>query len=328
VHNYTGICPANVLEISPSSGSCIAGCQYCLVTDGTHLRNIHVYTNYPEKVARSLERNKDRNLFYYFSPKTEAFSETHLFNGLAHNILKTFIAHYEKYPDSGVRLFIATKAGMQHLKVKHDGTTVFDLLKELVSKVQINGSIGIMPSCLRNILEPNVAGIKERLEVLQECRNAGIWAESVLCQPLLIPYLKEDVIRDYMKQLSNAGVKNIKPEFFTAEIRNLVLVAQYIHYYDPGMTGEFFHAYLMESNQKHIKQRSRLAPEKKICAEKLSLIRDIADEYNISISLCNWVKKELNDEAPFIREIDKKSLAHGYRCLGYQTRLFNTSNEQ
>jgi DNA repair photolyase len=217
---------------------------------------------------------------------------------------------------------------MQHLKVKHDGTTVFDLLKELVSKVQINGSIGIMPSYLRNILEPNVAGIKERLEVLQECRNAGIWAESVLCQPLLIPYLKEDVIRDYMKQLSDAGVKNIKPEFFTAKIRNLVLVAQYIHYYDPGMTGEFFHSYLSESNQKHIKQRSRLAPEKKICVEKLSLIRDIADEYDISISLCNWVKKELNDEAPFIREIDKKSLAQGYRCLGYQTRLFNTSNEQ
>lgn len=329
VHNYTGICPTNVLEISPSSGSCVARCQYCLVTDGTHFRKIHVYTNYPEKLSRSLERNKERNLFYYFSPKTEAFSETHLFNGLAHRILKAFISHYEKYPDSGVRLFIATKAGMRHLKVKYDGATVFDLLKELVSKVQMNGSIGMMPSYLRNMLEPNVAGIEERLEALQACRKAGIWAESVLCQPLIIPYLKKEMIREYMKQLSDAGVKNIKPEFFTAEIRNLVLVAQYIHHYDPEMTGEFFHPYLMESNRKHIKQRSRLAPEKKICVEKLSLIREIADEYHISISLCNWVKRELAEEnAPFIRGIDKKSLTQGYRCLGYQTRLFNTPNEE
>lgn len=328
IHNYTGICPTNVLEISPSSGSCVAGCQYCLVTDGKHIRNITVYTNYPEKLAHSLERNKDKKIFYYFSPKTEAFSETHLFNGLAHNILKAFIAHYEQYPDSAVRLFIATKAGMKHLNVKHEGTSVFDLLKVLASKVQVNGSIGIMPSYLRNILEPNVAGIEERLEVLQQCRDVGIWAESVLCQPLFIPYLKEDVIHNYMKQLSDAGVKNIKPEFFTAEIRNLVLVAQYIHYYDPDKTGEFFYPYLKESNQKHIKQRSRLAPEKEICAEKLTLIRDIAQEYGISISLCNWVKRELSEKASFIREIDKDSLIQGYRCLGYQTRLFGeTANE-
>lgn len=322
IHNYTGICPTNVLEVSPSSGSCAAGCQYCLVTDGKHVKDITAYTNYTERLTLSLERNKSRKLFYYFSPKTEAFSETHLFNGMAHGILQVFINHYEKYPHSAVRLFIATKAGMKHLNVRYKGTSVFDLLKQLASRVQVNGSIGIMPSYLRTVLEPNVAGIEARLEVLEECRKAGIWAESVLCQPLFLPYLTTDTIEDYMKQLAGAGVKNIKPEFFTAEIRNLVLVAQYISYYDPEKIGEFFYPYLKESNQKHIKQRSRLAPEKKACIEKLALICDIAQSYGISISICNWVKRELIMEADWIKQIDATSSANGYRCLGYQTRLF------
>jgi len=322
IHNYTGICPTNVLEVSPSSGSCAAGCQYCLVTDGKHVQDIKAYKNYTERLNNSLKRNKDRNVFYYFSPKTEAFSETHLFNGMAHAILQTFIDHFNAYPYSGVRLFIATKAGMKHLNVEYKGTSVFDLLTKLASKVQVNGSIGIMPSYLRDILEPNVAGIQERLEVLQECRAVGIWAESVLCQPLFIPYLTENVVDDYMMQLAGAGVKNIKPEFFTAEIRNIVLAAQYIHYYDPGKVGEFFYPYLLNGNQQHLKQRSRLAPDKKICVEKLALIRDIARKYDISVSICNWVKRELGQEAAWVRQIDAESSAKGYRCLGYQTNLF------
>lgn len=322
VHNYTGICPTNVLEVSPSSGSCSAGCQYCLVTDGKHVEEISLCKNYIVKLKNSLERNRDQKMFYYYSPKTEAFSETHLFNGMAHRILHTFISHYEAYPDSKVRLFIATKAGMKHLGVKYEGVSVFDLLKELASKVQLNGSIGIMPVYLRNILEPNVAGIEDRLDVLEKCRDAGIFAESVLCQPLFLPYLSESFVEDYMKQLADAGVRNIKPEFFTAEIRNLVLVAQYIHYYDPDKVGEFFYPYLHESNQEHLKQRKRLAPEKKICVEKLSLIRDIAEKYGISVSICNWVKRELGEKAAWVRAIDEVSSARGYRCLGYQTNLF------
>jgi DNA repair photolyase len=322
IHNYTGRCPTNVLEVSPSGGSCVAGCQYCLVTDGKHIKDIVLYTNYAEKLDNSLKRNKDKRIFYYFSPKTEAFSETHLYNGVVHDILRTFINHYETYPDSSVRIFIATKAGMKHLSVEHKGASVFDLLKELSSKVQINGSIGIMPPYIRNILEPNVASIEERLELLQACRESGIVAESVLCQPLLVPYLTEDVISDYINRLSQAGVKNIKPEFFTSEIKNLVLVAQYINHYDPDKLAEFFYPYLHEGNQDHIKQRKRLAPERKICVGKLSLINRIARSQEITISLCNWVKWELSKENVAVNHIDKDSSANGYRCLGYQTKLF------
>jgi DNA repair photolyase len=322
IHNYTGICPTNVLEVSPSSGSCAVGCQYCLVTDGKHCKAIEVYPNYAEKLARSLERNRERELFYYFSPKTEAFSEPHLFNGLAHDIVRAFIAHYDRHPDSKVRIFIATKGGPEHLGVLHQGESIFDLLARIASKVQVNGSIGIMPPYLRDVLEPNAASIAARLETLERCRALGMWAESVLCQPLLLPYLTRETIDDYCRQLSAAGVRNIKPEFLTTEVRNLVVLAQFVNHFDPQLIGEFFYPYLHERNQQHIKQRSRLAPDKAVCVEKLALIKEIADSYGISISICNWVKQELTKEAAWVAMVDGQSAANGYRCLGYQTRLF------
>jgi DNA repair photolyase len=311
------------LEVSPSSGSCAVACQYCLVTDGKHCKSINLYSNYTEKLANSLERNKDRELFYYFSPKTEAFSEPHLFNGLAHNIIREFIKHYNKHNDSKVRIFIATKAGMKHMNIVDKGDTIFDLLGEIGSMVQLNGSIGIMPPYLRDILEPNAAGIADRLNVLEKCREKGIWAESVLCQPLILPYLNAETIEDYCKQLAGAGVKNIKPEFLTTEIRNLVVLSQFINHFDPQKIGEFFYPYLHETNLTHIKQRSRLAPDKKVCVEKLALIEKIAKQYGISISICNWVKRELSMEADWVSKVDTQSSANGYRCLGYQTHLFN-----
>ena len=323
IHNYTGICPTNVLEVSPSSGSCAAGCQYCLVTDGKHVQGIQFYTNYCEKVANSLERNKDRAIYYYFSPKTEAFSETHLWNGMAHDILRTFVTHYKKHPDSKVRIFIASKGGPRHFGMKHNGESIFDIMEQMPDKIQVNGSVGIMPQYLRDILEPNVASITERMETLVECRRRGIWAESVLCQPLFLPYLNRDTITEYIKTLADAGVRNIKPEFFTAEVRNLVLVAQYINHYDPDKIGEFFYPYLKEANLNHIKQRARLAPDRHVCAEKLALIKEIAMEHGISISICNWVKREIGSVAEWVKTIDKESAANGYRCLGYYTRLFD-----
>lgn len=322
IHNYTGICPTNVLEVSPAEGSCSVGCQYCLVTDGKHLKKTDVFSNYHEKLASSLQRNRHRNIFYYFSPKTEAFSEPLLYSGVAHKIMKCFIDHFELYPDSCIRIFIATKAGLKHLEFKHEGTSLIELISRIASKVQVNGSIGIMPSYIRNILEPNAAGIDDRLAALKKLRSLGVESESVLCQPLFLPYLDKDSVTLFIKKLAAAGIKNIKPEFFTADIRNIVLVSQYINHFDPGKLGEFLYPYLMEGNLNHIKQRSRLAPDRKTCVAKLRMIEEIASENGISISICNWVKRELGSVDKWVNQIDGSSSAKGYRCLGYQTALF------
>lgn len=322
IHNYTGICPTNVLEVTPSRGSCACACQYCLVTDGNHVAPISVYTNYVDRLKTSLERNSVRPIFYYYSPKTEAFSEPHLLNGMAHNILRSFIDHYERHPDSQCRLFIASKAGLKHLLVRHRGDTVLRLLGGLRGKVQYNGSIGIMPEYLRNVLEPNVASFEQRLEVLQACQALGITAESVLAQPLILVYLTPESLDLYIRALAGAGVKNIKPEFLTAEVKNLTLIAQLIQHFNPELLRDFFHPYLKESNRDHIKQRSRLAPDRAVCAEKLAMISRVAGEHGITISICNWVKAELSKQAAWVGGIDALSSAAGYRCLGYQTKLF------
>lgn len=322
IHNYTGICPTNVLEVTPSKGSCACACQYCLVTDGNHVAPISVYTNYVDRLKTSLEKNSARPIFYYYSPKTEAFSEPHLLNGMAHNILRSFIDHYERHPDSQCRLFIASKAGLKHLLVRHRGDTVLRLLGGLRGKVQYNGSIGIMPEYLRNVLEPNVASFEQRLEVLQACQALGITAESVLAQPLILVYLTPESLELYIRALARAGVKNIKPEFLTAEVKNLTLIAQLIQHFNPELLRDFFHPYLKPSNRGHIKQRSRLAPDRAVCVEKLAMISRVAGEHGITISICNWVKAELSKEAAWVGEIDALSSAAGYRCLGYQTKLF------
>ncbi|NTW99422.1 MAG: hypothetical protein HGB35_05755 [Geobacteraceae bacterium] len=327
IHNYTGLCPANVLEISPSVGSCAVACQYCLVTDGNHVKPITVFTNYTERLANSLEHNRQKPLFYYFSPKTEAFSEPHLFNGIAHDILRTFVRHFEKYPDSPVRIFIATKAGPKHLQVRHKGDSLFSLMSRIASKIQLNGSIGIMPDYLREVLEPNAASIEERLDTLVQCRELGLFAESVLCQPLMLPYLTDENIDKYMSLLASAGVRNIKPEFLTTEIRNLVVLANYINHFNPELISEFFQPYLSLDNQTHIKQRSRLAPERAVCVEYLEKIRNSTEKYGITISICNWVKQELSTKTEWVHHIDQASAANGYRCLGYQTHLFPEKND-
>jgi DNA repair photolyase len=324
IHNYTNICPTNVYEVTPSSGSCSISCQYCLVTDGNQCKPITVYTNYAEILKSSLERNTDKNVFYYFSPKTDAFSEPLLVSGIAHDILRTFIDHNDRHPDTKIRLFICSKAGMKQVNVAHRGDTILSLAGKLAGRAQWNGSIGIMPQYLRNILEPHAGTIADRLEVMQHCQEMGLVSSSVLCQPLLLPYLTPECVEDYISDLADAGVVNIKPEFLTTDLANLSLIAQYINHYDPDRLAEFFRSYLMEENQTHLKQRSRLAPEKSICIEKLALIRDAAQRHGISISICNWVRRELTPKAKWVGAIakDTGSTANGYACLGYYVRFF------
>lgn len=324
IHNYTNICPTNVFEVTPSVGSCSIACQYCLVTDGNQCKPITVFTNYTDKLRNSLERNADKAVFYYFSPKTDAFSEPHLVSGVAHDILRTFIDHFDRHPQSPVRLFICSKAGLKQVSVAHKGDTILSLAGKLAGYAQWNGSIGIMPQYLRNILEPHAGTIADRLAVMRRCQEMGLVSDSVLCQPLILPYLTPETVEEYMAALAGAGVVNIKPEFLTAELANLSLIAQYIHHYDPERLAEFFQSYLMAENQNHIKQRSRLAPEKGICVEKLELIRDTAKKYGISISICNWVRRELMQKSDWVSTIakDTGSIEKGYACLGYYVRFF------
>jgi ferredoxin-thioredoxin reductase catalytic subunit len=43
----------------------------------------------------------------------------------------------------------------------------------------------------------------------------------------------------------------------------------------------------------HRKQRYRLAPDREVSLSMLNKIKEYSQKYGISISICNWVKKEI-----------------------------------
>jgi len=118
--------------------------------------------------------------------------------------------------------------------------------------------------------------------------------------------------------------RHIKPEFLTSDLANLSLIAQYINYFDPDRLAEFFQSYLMQENQTHIKQRSRLAPEKSICIEKLTLIRETATTSWHLYQHLQLGPARIDAKAKWVGDIakDTGSIANGYACLGYYIRFF------
>lgn len=319
IHNYTGSCPTMTYEINPVVG-CNVGCLYCLVNDGVHERPMEAYTNYHSYLRGILDREQGEDHFYYFSPKTEAFQEASLQTGIAHNILRTFIDHYEAYPNSRARLFIASKAGVDHLRYKHRGDRIIDLLARLGSRVQFNTSVSIMPAKLRDILEPYGATIEKRLEAVGLCQDHGILAESALVQPIILPYLTEENMHDFFASLKKAGIINYKPEFLTLCMENLAIIGQLLGSLDKKMELDLYKSYIGLENRDHKKQRDRTAPSKALSRQGLERLMKVSSQYGLTTSICYWVRQQLRiseDEIPIINK-------NGYQCLGYQTRLFNS----
>ncbi len=325
-HNYTGICPRNVLELTPCIGSCSISCLYCLAHHDSFVDPIIVYENYPELVRNNLEKFKDRDMFFYFSPKTEAFSEPLLESGVSHEILRKFIEHYDQNPESRTRLFIASKAGPKHLMYEDKGDSILSLLSCFKDKIQFNGSIGIMPEKLQQVLEPNAPSLENRLKAMEMLQDKGIYAKSVLTQPIIPNYL-EKLADEYICKLNDSGIINIKPEFLTASMEKIALVSQYINYFDKNSLKDFLKLYVAHENRNHIKQGLRTAPDRGFSLQGFKVLHEKAKQKGISISICNWVKSQLPGKQ--MKEIEKEASKRGFRCLGYQENIFknNWKNE-
>ena len=322
VHNYTGKCPALTWEINPVLG-CGAGCQYCLVSDGVHEQSLIAHENYHLYVRRLLEEQNgpsspNKRHYYYFSPKTEAFQEATLLTGIAHRILREFIAHFESFPESQARLFIASKAGAEHLLVKDGDETILDLFSRLKERMQFNTSVSIMPDSFRDILEPYAVPLSERMRAVRLCREAGIPANSALVQPIITPWLTQEHISGFFDELHENGIINYKPEFLTACVENLAMLGQYLGYFDKTLEKQLYEDYLKPSNADHRKQRGRIAPDKSRSIECLERMMRYTDTLGMSVSICYWVRSQLGISESTIPVINR----NGFQCLGYQSRLF------
>ena len=271
-----------------------------------------------ERQITEVSVGKNWHHYYYFSPKTEALQEPTLSTGIAHRILKEFIRHYEEYPDSNARLFVASKAGAKHLLCEYEGETILDLFCQLKDKMQYNVSVSIMPDAFRDILEPYAAPIEERLKAVRLCREKGIPAEAALVQPIFTPYLTPEHIRSFFDRLRAEGIINYKPEFLTACMENLAMLGQILGHFDKDLERALYEDYIMPENADHKKQRGRTAPDRALSIDNIRRMMDYTKQIGMSTSICYWVRKQLhigNDLIPIINE-------NGFQCLGYQSKLF------
>lgn len=317
IHNYTGRCPTLTYEINPVHG-CNVGCLYCLVTDGVHENRMKAYTNYHLLVRRVLEEKYKEQHYYYFSPKTEALQEPSLQTGIAHRVLKEFIAHYERHPDSRARLFIASKAGYKQLMYEYEGETILDLFVRLKDRMQFNTSVSIMPAPFRSILEPYAATLDERMKAVRACQEHGVMANSALVQPIVTPCLTEEHIREFFGMLKENGIINYKPEFLTACMENLAMIGQLLGYFDKDLERQLYDDYIAPENADHKKQRGRTAPNRGLSISNIEKMMRITDEMEMSISICYWVRQQLGISEDMIPIINR----NGFQCLGYQSKLF------
>ena len=274
-----------------------------------------------EAQITEISRGKNWNHYYYFSPKTEALQEPTLKTGIAHRILKEFIRHFEEYPDSNARLFVASKAGEKHLLYEYEGETIIGLMSQLAGKMQYNTSVSIMPAAFRNILEPYAAPIEERMKAVRLCRENGILANSALVQPIFTPYLTPEHIREFFDMLKAQGSVNYKPEFLTACMENLAMLGQLLGYFDKDLERRLYSDYIMPSNADHRKQRGRTAPDRALSIGNIMKMMEYTDSIGMTTSICYWVRKQLGISPDLIPIIN----SNGFQCLGYQSRLW--SNE-
>jgi len=323
IHNYTGACPTLTYEINPVLG-CHVGCQYCLVTDGSHEQELTVWDNYPALVARVLEEKHSERHFFYFSPKTEALQEPTLQTGVAHEILRVFLRHYERHPGSMARLFFASKGGVRQLEVRHDGESILDLFEQLAPWMQFNTSVSIMPSALRRVLEPYAPSLEERLGAVRACRQRGVLANSALVQPILTPWLTPERLDAFFGELAASGIVNIKPELLTVSPACLAHLGQIAGHFDKALELALYEAYISPTNLGHKKQRDRTAPDKQRSIAAIQQLIAAADAHGISASICFWVRSALDIDEATIPVINR----HGFQCLGYQTRLFETDGRE
>ena len=273
-----------------------------------------------EAQITEISRGKNWQHYYYYSPKTEALQEPTLRTGIAHRILKEFIRHFEEYPDSNARLFIASKAGARHLLCEYEGETILDLFRQLKGRMQYNTSVSIMPTEFRNILEPYAAPIEERLEAVRMCREAGVMANSALVQPIFTPYLTPEHIKEFFDMLHGAGIINYKPEFLTACMENLAMLGQMLGYFDKDLERQLYSDYIMPSNADHRKQRGRTAPDRALSIDNIQKMMEYTQSIGMTTSICYWVRTQLKIPASMIPIIND----NGFQCLGYQSRLWES----
>lgn len=303
-HGNTKFCNPYMKEINPTIG-CQFQCQYCNAYTQEKencFSKVKVYVDYPKYLENYLEKHKNEldKLFFYYSPKIDAFQECLIESGITEEILELMYRYKARY-------FSVTKGktppvNLQQLLIKSR-----DINQIIISCTMPNEKV-------RSILEPNAGSIDERLEFAKFCVDNKIPVTAIF-SPIL-PVENLEFVKKYIKYYLSIGITHFRVDFTEISRDSLDKLVELLPEYET----ELKEVYLDKKAEvthwnvpyKNI-EMDRYWPSMDYMKKHFYGLRDFAKSINpkATLSVCNSLCIEnklykFNDEA----------IKAGFSCIG------------
>lgn len=304
-HGNKKTCNKNMLEVNPTIG-CQYQCQYCnaYAQEGDKFNKIEVYVDYPEYLDKYLFEHKNEldKIFFYFSPKIEAFQECLLKTGITYSILKLFYKYNARY-------IIVTKSGIPN-------SDVCSIIKKSRHLNQFLISCSMPNEEVRKILEPYAPPIDDRLAFAKYLVDNQIRTTAIF-SPIL-PIDKGRYIKEYIRYFLSINITHFRLNYAELSHACLYKLAEQL----PQNAEELKKIYLKSDAEKTKWQIpysevniNRYFPSVEYMYESFEEIRSFAKKINnnATFSVCN----SLCEKKKFVN-FNLDAFKAGFGCIGYR----------
>lgn len=305
-HGNKETCNKNMYEINPSIG-CQFRCQYCNAytqEEENEFKSVKVFLDYPQYLKGFLEEHKEEldKIFFYFSPKVDAFQKCLLESGVTEQILLLF-------KEYNVRYLIVTKSGIPN-------ENICKILNDTKEKNQILISCSMPNEEVRKIMEPDAAEIAKRLEFAKYCIEKSINVTAIFSP--IFPVDNYDYIKKYIQFYLEIGITHFRLNFTEVSLYSLNKIIALL----PQYKEDFLKVYLSDDTKntnwnvpyKNI-QLQRRFPSLKYMQEVFYSLKEYAKNIDerATFSICNSLCKE-NELCNF----NSEAFEAGFGCIGYK----------
>ena len=302
-HGNKRTCNRNMLEINPTVG-CQFQCQYCnaYAQTGDNFSEVKVYIDYPQYLKEYLEEHKGEvdRIFFYFSPKIDAFQDCLIETGITKAILEILMEYNARY-------IIVTKGGVPN-------DEICELLIKSKHLNQFLISCSMPNEETRILLEPHAASIQERLNFAKYLVDNGIRTTAIF-SPIL-PINNGEYIKQYIDYYLSINITHFRLNYAELShdcLNSLInLLPQYAENLKIYMDNE------AERTEWQIPYKNakinRYFPSVMYMHDSFEELRAYAKNINkdATFSICNSLceKKELSG-------FNNEAFKAGFGCIGY-----------
>ncbi len=221
--------PASDYVINPFVG-CPHGCKYC------YARFMKRFTGHTEEwgtfidiklCSRKINIKRIKHKSVFLSSVTDCYNKFEEKYNITRSIL-------QQLKDADCELTVSTKSSL----ILRD----LDLLKQM-KNLKVSMSVNTLDESFKNDMD-NASSIQERLNVLKELHNNGIY--TVLFMSPIFPYITDfkaivDISRDYIDEY---WFENLN---LCGDYKKIIL--QYISEFYPGLIEKYNEIYLNKNNE-------------------------------------------------------------------------------